>query len=192
MPTTKPPRKPRKPPRDSTRSSDLETLQKQLAAYERVFDDVQHFVDLISSQDVALAEARAVMHEAKDRYDAAKAEVAAAQEARDGTKHTLFVYLRPGPTEILPLFDRMEPPDEEKHGAHSEQWRKEPISALRLSLPATNLLTAADVIFIGQLQDRMQDDPDEWWMQIEGLTQPVAFAVADRLADFIDERTGGK
>lgn len=190
MSATKTPKRPRgKKPQPA---NDVETLHKQLAAYESVFDEVQHFVDLISDQEAELARARTAMYEAKEVYDQAKAEVAHATEARDGTKHTLFVYLRPGPLEILPLFDRMEPPDEAKHGAHSDQWRKEPISALRLSLVATNLLTAADLIFVGQLQDRMQERPGDWWEQIEGLTAPVAFAIGDRMSEFINERTGGE
>jgi hypothetical protein len=89
----------------------------------------------------------------------------------------------------MPLFDRMEPADEEKHGAHSEEWRKEPVSALRLSLIASNLLAAADVLFVGQLQDRVQRRPDDWSDEIEGLTAPMAAAIADKLNDFIAERT---
>lgn len=171
-------------------SGDLETLQKQVAAYEQVFDEVQHFVDLIRKQDGEIAEANVAMLAAKEVFDTAKENLQAARESRDGSKHALFMYLKPGPSEILPLFDRMEPADDEKHGPHSDEWRKEPISALRLSLVATNFLTAADVIFVGQLQDRLQADGSEWWENIEGLTQPMAAAIADKLADFMHERTG--
>lgn len=166
-----------------------DTLLKQLAAYEQVFDEVQKFTDLIRTQDGEVGTAQLAMLEAKGAYERAKDELQAAKEARDGTKHSLFVFLRPGPAEILPLFDRMDPADEEKHGHNSDEWRKEPLSALRLSLAATSFLTAADVIFVGQLQDRLQADPDGWWEQIDGLTSPTAAAIADKLADFISDRS---
>lgn len=159
-------------------SSDIETLRKQLAAYQQVFDEVEMFTDLVRRQDDEVATANEAMLAAKAAY-----------EARDGTKHSLFVFLRPGPMEILPLFDRMAPADEAKHGAHSEEWRKEPLSALRLSLVATGFLTAADVIFVGQLQDRVQDEPEDWWCAIDGLNSATAAAIADRLNDFIFERS---
>ena len=171
-------------------TNNLATLKKQLAQYEEVFGEVQHFTDLIHQQDAEVVEAHAAMLEAKAKYEDAKSSLAECRDARDGTKHALFMFLKPGPAEILPLFDRMEPADEEKHGAHSDEWRKEPISALRLSLIATNLLTAADVMFVGQLQDRMQDSPDDWWEKIEGLSQAVAMAIADQLTEFINDRTG--
>lgn len=175
--------------RKPKRTTDVKALHKQLAAYEEVFDEVQHFIDLIHKQDGEIAEANVAMLAAKDGFEAAKEVLSGAREARDGTKHALFMYLKPGPAEMLPLFDRMEPADEEKHGEGASEWRKEPISALRLSLIATNLLTAADVIFVGQLQDRVQADGDAWFEKIEGLTAPVAAAIVDRLNDFISEKT---
>jgi hypothetical protein len=170
-------------------SSDIETLRKQLAAYQQVFDEVEMFTDLVRRQDDEVATANEAMLAAKAAYEDAKLQLHTAREARDGTKHSLFVFLRPGPMEILPLFDRMAPADEAKHGAHSEEWRKEPLSALRLSLVATGFLTAADVIFVGQLQDRVQDEPEDWWCAIDGLNSATAAAIADRLNDFIFERS---
>jgi hypothetical protein len=155
-----------------------------------VFGEVEHFIALIARQDVEIGEAQQANYKAKEGYERTKSDLAAAREARDGTKHALFMFLRPGPAEIMPLFDRMEPADEEKHGANADEWRKEPISALRLSLVATNLLTAADVIFVGQLKDRVQEKPDDWWESIEGLTAPMALAIGDRLNDFVAEHTG--
>ncbi len=141
---------------------------------------------VLSQSDIDKAEAdlrEELLGQAKD-------ELAAARDARDGTKHALFMYLKPGPTEIMPLFDRMEKADEEKHGANAKEWRTESVSALRLSIAATQILTAADVMFVGQLQDRMQEDPETWWEKIEGLSQAMALAVADRLNEFIEEQTG--
>ena len=171
------------------RPADVDTLQKLVEKYEEVFDEVTGFIRLIGLQEEEIETRARAMVEAKEKYEAARDELSAAKEGRDGTKHALFVFLRPGPTKILPLFDRMEQADEEKHGANAEEWRKEPISALRLSLVVTNVLTAADVVFVGQLQDRVQEDAAGWWEKIEGLTAPMAAAVADKLNDFIAERS---
>jgi hypothetical protein len=176
--------------RAAKKTSDPVELQKLISRYEQVFGAVQHFIDLIGKQDEELVGLSEEMHHAEDEFKTAKSRVLSAREARDGTKHALFVYLRPGPAEILPLFDRMEPANDKEHGKGSGEWRQEPISALRLSLVATNLLTAADIIFVGQLQDRIQsDDEGDWWEQVESLTAPIAAAIADRLAEFIAEHT---
>lgn len=175
--------------RKTKKITDVEKLQKRVDAYEEVFGEVQHFIDLIARQESEISEAHAAMLEAKATYDKRREDLSAAQDSRDGTKHALFMFLRPGPAEILPLFDRMEEADEERHGTNADEWRREPISALRLSLAATNFLTAADVIFVGQLQDRVMADPHAWWESIDGLGAPVAAAIVDRLNDFISERT---
>lgn len=170
--------------------SDLpESVKKLLAQYEQTFGEVSHFIELICRQELEIGEKQQVVYATKEKYESAKSDLADARDARDGTKHALFMFLKPGPTKILPLFDRMEPANEEKHGAHSDEWRKEPISAMRLSIVATTLLTAADIIFVGQLQDRVQAKPGDWWESIEGLTAPMGMAIGDRLNDFITEHT---
>jgi hypothetical protein len=166
-----------------------ENVQKLLAQYEQVFGEVSHFIDLIGRQEAEIAEKQQVVYATKEKYESAKSDLAEARDSRDGTKHALFVFLKPGPVKILPLFDRMEKADEKKHGAHSDEWRKEPVSAMRLSLIATSVLTAAEIIFVGQLQDRVQARPADWWDQIDGLTAPMGLAIGDRLNDFIKERT---
>ncbi|TXH16848.1 MAG: hypothetical protein E6R03_04825 [Hyphomicrobiaceae bacterium] len=176
--------------RKAKRPTDAETLGKLLDQYEQVFGEVGHFIELIARQESEISTAQAAVHAAKEKYETLRDELNQAREARDGTKHALFMFLKPGPAEIMPLFDRMEPADEEKHGAHSDEWRKEPVAALRLSLIATNLLAAADVLFVGQLQDRIQAKPNDWFEAVEGLTAPMAAAIADKLNDFIGERSG--
>ena len=109
--------------RPRPKTNDVDKLQELVAQYEQVFDEVQNFIDLIRTQEGEVATASAAMYAAKDVYEKAKEELAAAREARDGTKHSLFVYLRPGPSEILPLFDRMEKADEKKHGEGSTAVR---------------------------------------------------------------------
>lgn len=174
----------------SKRPTDAETLGKLVDRYEQVFGEVDHFVELIARQESEIAAAQTAMFDAKEKYERLRDEFNQAREARDGTKHSLFMFLKPGPSEIMPLFDRMEPADEEKHGAHSDEWRKEPVAALRLSLIATNLLASADVLFVGQLQDRIQEKPANWFEAVDGLTAPMAAAIADKLNDFIAERSG--
>lgn len=170
---------------------DVDALRAQIDQYEHLFAEIETFTGLIREQEETLADAEVEYLRAKEELNRAKQNVSLARDARDGTKHALFVFLRPGPAKILPLFDRMEKADDIVHGAHSSQWRSEPVTALRLSIPATQLLTAADVLFVGQLQDRVMDDSEDWWKRIEGMTAPVAMAVVDRLNDFIAESTGG-
>lgn len=173
----------------SKKPDDVESLRRLVDQYQGIFDEVEHFVALIKRQDDEVHEKQTLVFEAKENYESLKADLAQAKDARDGTKHALFTYLKPGPTEILPLFDRMEEADEEKHGANSDEWRKEPISALGLSLAATEILTAADIVFVGQLQDRVQADAEQWWEKIEGMKAPTAAAILDLLNDFIAEHT---
>lgn len=83
----------------------------------------------------------------------------------------------------------MDPAVEEVHGINSDQWRLEPIAALRLSLPAQMALNDADIMLVGQLQDRVLKSPEAWWESISGLNFGMAAAICDLLNDFINERS---
>lgn len=181
--TKKPPARRRRKPED------VDTLVAELERYDALFSEVTMFLDFMRGQREELKEAEARTAECKNAYEAAKREESAIRDSLLGAKDSLVRILEPGVAEFFPLFDRMEPADEEKHGVRSDQWRKEPVAALRLSPRATELLLAADVILVGQLQDRIQSSPESWWQAIEGLTLPTAAAIADRLADFIREET---
>jgi hypothetical protein len=85
---------------------------------------------------------------------------------------------------VLPLFDRMEPADPERHGENAQTWRLKPIAELRLSVKATQFLNDADIVAIGQLQDRVLASA-AWWESIDGFTAALAAAVADKLNDYI-------
>ncbi len=164
--------------------------EEALERYHDVFEEIHRFVELIHSNDEELKEAEAKLTEAKLAYEAAKQVVAEIRDLREGAKHGLFRYLAPSDGgEVLPLFDRMEPPDEEKHGVNANEWRQEPIAALRLSLPAQMALTDGEILLVGQLQDRVLAKPDDWWKDISGLNFGIACAVVDRLNDFINERS---
>jgi hypothetical protein len=166
------------------------TNEEAVAIYEEVFVEIKRFTSLIAEQEEELREAEAAVLEAKGQYDEAKQNAANIRELRDGAKHGLFRYLAPvDGGEVLPLFDRMEPADEEKHGANSTEWRLEPIAALRLSLPSQIALVNAEIMLVGQLQDRVQARMETWHEGIAGLTPGSAAAIVDRLNDFIFERS---
>jgi hypothetical protein len=166
------------------------TQEEQLSRFHDVFGELHKFVETIRESEDELKEADAAVSEAKRVYDEAKDHAAKVRDMLTGAKHGLFRYLAPiDGGEVLPLFDRMEPADEEKHGEHASEWRTEPIAALRLSLPSQIALTDAEIMLVGQLQDRVLAKPDDWWMTINGLTAGSAAAICDRLNDFINERT---
>ncbi len=67
---------------------------------------------------------------------------------------------------------------------NAANWRELPLSSLRLSPASTSLLYKAEILFIGQLQDLVLANPEDWWTCITGLRGPIAAAIADKLADF--------
>lgn len=162
----------------------------RLQRYEQFFTRVQSFLDQVDQCEQRIEEATEAVDKAKLTLDAAKNVQSVATSERDAAKHALYRLMRPaGKGDALPLFDRMEPADEEVHGVGSTKWREEPLSALRLSMSSVLALTAMDVIFVGQLQDRVMAKPGEWWLEFPGLSAGAAAAVVDRLNDFIFERT---
>jgi len=71
-----------------------------------------------------------------------------------------------------------------KHGTNAAKWRELPLSELKLSPMSTSLLYEAEILFIGQLQDKILAEPETWWEFIPGLTASIAAAIADKLSDF--------
>lgn len=165
------------------------TSEEALSSYEHVFDEIRRFTSVISDTDEELTQAEEAAAALKAAYDAAKKVVADIRDLQEGARLGLIRYLTPAGGEVLPLFDRMEPADEEKHGINSDQWRLEPIAALRLSLPAQMALTKAEVMLVGQLQDRVLANGQSWWESIDGLNFGMAAAIQDLLHDFINERS---
>lgn len=176
---------------DSKADSEVESiddLKGKLAMYEEVFGEIEGFTTLVTNYDSEIAEAKGKCAEAKDAYEAEKTNLNELEGLREGTKHMLYRYLAPGVEQILPLFDTMEKADDSKHGLGSAQWRKEPLSALRTSPAAIRRLNDADIILIGQLQDRVQEKPNDWFKAIEGMSAPMAASIVDRLNDFLFEK----
>lgn len=141
----------------------------------------------LAKKDLELADEAKV--EAEAAYDAAKNRVTEARSRVQGAERTLLRFMNPTDGEWHPLFDSMEPADEEKHGKGSDKWRQDPISALKLSLAAAQALIDAEILFVGQLQDRVIRDGNTWWTHVYGLSLAVAAAITDKLNDFILERT---
>ena len=125
----------RTPGKDPVRTGtdDVETLKKELAKYQALFGEVNSFLDFVRDQKSALKEAIARTAQCKEAYDAARREESEIRDVIGGAKDSLVRILEPGVAEFFPLFDRMEKPNEEKHGARAEEWRKEPVAALRLT-----------------------------------------------------------
>lgn len=175
----------KKPTRKREKSSDEITLEQ----YSELFDQIHRFTTSIASIDEKIIEQNATVLEAKARLDDAREKLRELETSRDGSKHSLYRFLNPQTGEIFPLLDTMEVTDEEVHGKGSIEWRKEPVSNLKLSLPAINALTSVDIVMVGQLQDRVMAQPDNWFESIPPLNNGTASAIVDRLNDFIFERT---
>ncbi len=160
-----------------------------LKKYEELFEQLTRFTHSITSYEEVIQSARLDVEEAKLAYDEAKDKLRELENARDGAKHSLYRFLSPKNGEIMPLFDTMEEPDEEVHGKNCTEWRKEPIAALKISLPSINALTDADIVMVGQLQDRVLESPKSWWDSVPPLNAGTAAAIVDRLNDFIFDKT---
>ncbi len=124
----------------ATKRKPKSTPEDTLKRYEEIFENITCFTDAIAKSEGEIDKARAVVEEARAKLDSAKAALSELMAIQDGNKQALYAYLHPKNGEILPLFDLMEPADEDKHGVKSDEWRKEPISALGLSLPSLKCL----------------------------------------------------
>lgn len=173
-----------KKPRKSVGKQDLEAVVKR---YEDLYSQLTRFTSSIADLESEIEKARESVAEAKARYEDEKGKLYELENSRDGAKHSLYRFLNPKNMEVFPLLDTMEPADEEKHGKNSDEWRKDPIGALKLSLPSLQALMECDIVMVGQLQDRVMADR-EWWKQIPNLNAGSASAICDRLNDFIFER----
>lgn len=126
---------------------------------------------------------------AKKGVKSVEEQLAEAQKQKDQIEtasNGILAILEPGPMEFMPLFDQMEKPSVSKHGQDAAKWRKDPITVLKLSPMSTAMLYEKELFFIGQLQDVILADPENWWEQVDGLTKPLAAAIADKLQAFVD------
>lgn len=169
--------------------SDKQSPDDVLKRYEEIFENITCFMDAIDNSKTEIDTAREAVSLAKDKYDDAKTELKKLEDIQEGNRHALEGYLHPKNGQIMPLFDRMEPADEKVHGVNSDEWRKEPVAALKLSLLSIKALTDFDIVLVGQLQDLVLADSYDWWAKVPGLTLGSSAAIVDRLNEFINDRT---
>ena len=168
---------------------DLERVKAELATVNRFLEKVQTFSTFVSEAKTELRDLKAEEREVADNLADIRDRIKSLKEAIDSSSDGMLALIEPGPAVFMPLFDQMEKASPTKHGTNAGKWREMSVSSLRLSPVATSLLYDAEILFIGQLQDRVLDDPADWWKEITGLTVSIAAAIADKLADFA--RKGG-
>lgn len=162
------------------------TQDSNVAAMKRYISEVDRFVTVLKTQQGSIEKLLIEEQKAKYEFNRAKEAVSEAKESELNTISLLLKFVMPGSIDIMPLFDTMEQADDTQHGQGSDKWRKEPITALNLSALAVRSLIAADVVLVGQLQDRIKGD--DWWKGIDGITDAVAQAIESKLHDFIKEQ----
>jgi hypothetical protein len=152
--------------------------------------EIDRFGLLLEAQEAETRQKTEAAAVAKAALDEAKKELAEAKEVQLATVAMLLRLIRPGQQRTYPLFDQMEEADEETHGHGSDEWRKEPIAALKLSGAAMRALIAVDIVLVGQLQDRVLADRD-WHEGLDGIGDGMADAIEAKLNDFIFDRSRG-
>lgn len=161
------------------------------AAMQRYIGEIDRFATMLRDQQVKIARLEDEALGAKLAYEARKADVREAKEAEHNTVSLLLKFITPGSIDIMPLFDTMATANEKVHGENATEWRKEPISELALSAGATRALIDADIVLVGQLQDRVMKGPS-WADEFESINEGMAQAIEAKLHQFIEERTNPK
>lgn len=158
------------------------------AAKDRYIAEIDKFATILKDQQKQIDDLVLDMNRKEDEYTAAKRAVREAKEYEHETVALLLKFIRPGSIDIMPLFDTMEPADEARHGTGAADWRKEPITALGLSALAMKALIAADIVLVGQLQDKISTGA-EWAAGIETITEAIAQAIEAKLDEFVRGKT---
>lgn len=164
------------------------TSEKKVALMQRYIGEVDRFASLLRETQDAIAERGKELALAKDQYEVAKDAMREAKDIEHNTVALLLKFIVPGSCDILPLFDTLEDADEELHGKNSLEWRSEPVAVLKLSAAALRALIDADIVLVGQLQDRMLASPDEWSKPLE-ISVGMAEAIAAKLHEFVLEKS---
>lgn len=181
----------RKPQREAETQTGGNSLVEQLEQARTELATVNRFLEKVQTFSNVVGDAKAELHKLKqrEREDAEslaelREQIKSLKQSIESASDGMIALIEPGPMKFMPLFDQMEKASTKKHGTNAAKWRELPLSELRLSPAATSILYEADILFIGQLQDRVLDNSEGWWNEIKGLTAPIAAAIADKLADF--------
>ena len=164
---------------------------EKASAQDLYIAEIDKFAGMLREQQEGIRELEKETAIAKTVYDECRDNLRDAKENEHCTVSLLLKFIRPGSIDVMPLFDTMEEAEEEVHGLHSDEWRKEPVIVLDLSTAALRALIDADVVLVGQLQDRILKG-EEWSAELEGVNEGMAQAIEVKLQQFIDERTKGK
>ena len=162
----------------------LADARAELATVNRFLQKIQQFSDVVSDAKNELKLLKSDERKLAEQLAELREKIGIVKEVIDSSSDGMLALIEPGPIKFMPLFDQMEKASPTKHGTNAGKWRELPLSTLRLSPASTSLLYESEILFIGQLQDLILEDPTEWWETITGLTAPIAAAIADKLADF--------
>jgi hypothetical protein len=158
------------------------------AAMEGYIAEIDKFAGMLRKQQEEIRDFEKEVAIAKTVYEEAKSNLREAMEIEHGTVSLLLKFIRPGSIDVMPLFDTMETADEQTMGVNADEWRKEPVVVLDLSSAALRALIDADIVLVGQLQDRILKG-DEWAAEFAGINEGMAQAIEAKLQQFIDERS---
>jgi hypothetical protein len=164
-------------------------LQVTLKRYKAYFETIDGYNNAITQLDGEVTDAEIAVEEQKIKLSKVREQLRDLEDMREAAQKSLLRFLNPKNREELPLFDQMDDADEEVHGVNAADWRTEPINALRISPKSIELLNGADILLVGQLQDKMLDGDQYWWKSIDGLSEAVAAAIADGMSEFINRRS---
>ena len=157
--------------------SELDKVKAELKNVHGFLDEIQKFSDVVYTAKQKLKFAKKTEFDLSGELSEVRAEIRSLKELIDSANDGMLAIVEPGPAQFLPLFDRMEKPDVKKHGSpNAAELRERPIAVLRISPLATNVLLDADIVFVGQLQDLIVADPDDWWEEIDGMSDAIAAA----------------
>lgn len=157
------------------------------ALMERYIAEIDRFAGMLRKQQDGIRDLEKEVAVARTVYEEAREQLREAKEIEHGTVTLLLKFVRPGSIEVMPLFDTMEPAEEEVHGLNADEWRKEPVVVLDLSAVALRALIEANIVLVGQLQDRILKG-EGWAADIEGINDGMAEAIQAKLQTFIEER----
>ena len=157
-------------------------------AMERYIGEIDRFAGMLRTQQEKIRDLEKDVAVARTVFDEAKGTLREAKENEHCTVSLLLKFIRPGAIDIMPLFDTMEPAEEEVHGHNASDWRKEPVVILDLSSAALRALIDADIVLVGQLQDRILKG-DAWAEDLDGINDGMAQAIEAKLNQFIEERS---
>ena len=164
---------------------------EKASAQDLYIAEIDRFAGMLRTQHEGIRELEKETAIAKNVYDECRDNLRDAKENEHCTVSLLLKFIRPGSIDVMPLFDTMDEATEEVHGVNSDEWRKEPVIVLDLSTLALRALIDADVVLVGQLQDRILKGED-WAAALEGINEGMAQAIEAKLQQFIEERAGRK